>query len=138
MEIAEFMLQNEGVVVTKAVDGRQAVDAFAASKPGDIDVILMDVMMPVMDGLEAATHSQPESAGREDDTDFRNDGQRLCRRRGAQPAGGHERASDQAARRPGAAEDDREIQKTRKVTALMKSILRAALVLLVRRDRGRD
>ena len=54
MEIAEFMLQNEGVVVTKATDGRQAVDAFAASKPGDIDVILMDVMMPVMDGLEAA------------------------------------------------------------------------------------
>ena len=54
MEIAEFMLQNEGVVVTKAADGRQAVDAFAASKPGDIDVILMDVMMPVMDGLEAA------------------------------------------------------------------------------------
>ena len=53
MEIAEFMLQNEGVVVTKAADGRQAVDAFAASKPGDIDVILMDVMMPVMDGLTA-------------------------------------------------------------------------------------
>ena len=85
-----------------------------------------------------AAHSQPEPAGREDDTDFRDDGQRLCRRRGAQPAGGHERASDQAARRPGAAEDDREIQKTRKVTALMKSILRAALMLLVRRDRGRD
>ena len=54
MEIAEFMLQNEGASVIKAADGRQAVETFAASRPGDIDVILMDVMMPVMDGLEAA------------------------------------------------------------------------------------
>ena len=53
MEIAEFMLQNEGVTVTKATDGEQAVERFAASRPGDIDVILMDVMMPVMGGLEA-------------------------------------------------------------------------------------
>ena len=53
MEIAEFMLTNEGVNVVKAVNGQEAVEAFEASRPGDIDVILMDVMMPVMGGLEA-------------------------------------------------------------------------------------
>ena len=53
MEIAEFMLTNEGVNVVKAVNGQQAVEAFEASRPGDFDVILMDVMMPVMDGMEA-------------------------------------------------------------------------------------
>ena len=53
MEIAEFMLTNEGVNVVKAVNGQQAVERFEASMPGDIDVILMDVMMPVMGGLEA-------------------------------------------------------------------------------------
>ena len=53
MEIAEFMLVNEGAAVRKAVNGQQAVEMFSASEPGEIDVILMDVMMPVMDGLEA-------------------------------------------------------------------------------------
>ena len=54
MEIAQFLLENAGAVVTKAWNGQEAVDAFAASEPGQYDVILMDVMMPVMDGLEAA------------------------------------------------------------------------------------
>ena len=54
MEIAEFMLENEGVKVVKAENGRQAVEAFDASRPGEIELILMDVMMPVMNGLEAA------------------------------------------------------------------------------------
>ena len=53
MEIAEFMLANEGAAIRKAVNGQQAVEMFSASEPGEIDVILMDVMMPVMDGLEA-------------------------------------------------------------------------------------
>ena len=53
MEIAEFMLQNEGTVVTKAWNGQEAVELFRKSKPGEFDVILMDIMMPVMNGYEA-------------------------------------------------------------------------------------
>lgn len=53
MEISEFMLVTEGASVSKVWNGKEAVDAFAASKSGDFDVILMDVMMPVMDGYHA-------------------------------------------------------------------------------------
>ena len=54
MEIAEFVLQNEGAVVTKAWNGQKAVDIFRKNRPGEFDVILMDIMMPVMNGYEAA------------------------------------------------------------------------------------
>ena len=54
MEIAEFMLQNEGADVTKAWNGQEAVELFRKSEPGEFDVILMDIMMPVMNGYEAA------------------------------------------------------------------------------------
>ena len=54
MEIAEFVLQNEGTVVTKAWNGQEAVEIFRKSRPGEFDVILMDIMMPVMNGYEAA------------------------------------------------------------------------------------
>ena len=54
MEIAEFMLQNEGAAVTKAWNGQEAVELFRKSRPGELDVILMDIMMPVMNGYEAA------------------------------------------------------------------------------------
>ena len=54
MEIAEFVLQNEGAVVTKAWNGQKAVDIFRKSRPGEFDAILMDIMMPVMNGYEAA------------------------------------------------------------------------------------
>lgn len=54
MEIAQFMLEGEGMKVTGAANGQEAVDAFCRSEVNEIDVILMDIMMPVMDGLDAA------------------------------------------------------------------------------------
>ena len=53
-EIAATLLRMNGAAVTCVEDGRQALDTFLASKPGDYDAILMDVQMPVMDGHEAA------------------------------------------------------------------------------------
>ena len=53
MEIAEFMLQNEGADVTKAWNGQEAVELFKKSERGEFDVILMDIMMPVINGYEA-------------------------------------------------------------------------------------
>ena len=53
MEIAEFMLRNEGTEVTRAWTGQEAVEIFEKSKSGQFDVILMDIMMPVMNGYEA-------------------------------------------------------------------------------------
>ena len=64
MEIAEFVLQNEGAVVTKAWNGQEAVDIFRKSSPGEFDVILMDIMMPVMNGYE--TTKMIRSLDRED------------------------------------------------------------------------
>ena len=54
MEIAEFIVTNEGAVVKKAKNGKEAVDYFEKSSVGTYDAILMDVMMPVMDGLTAS------------------------------------------------------------------------------------
>lgn len=48
-----LQLENEGASVTEAWNGKEAVELFARSAPGHFDVILMDVMMPEMDGLEA-------------------------------------------------------------------------------------
>ena len=52
-EIAQMLLEDEGAIVTIVADGRQAVEEFQNNPPGTFDAILMDVMMPVMDGLTA-------------------------------------------------------------------------------------
>ena len=53
-EIVEYILRDAGAEVVTANDGKSAVDAFAASEPGAFDCVLMDLMMPVMSGYEAA------------------------------------------------------------------------------------
>lgn len=53
-EIVQFILEDAGAAVVTAKDGKAAVDAFAGSEQGAFDCILMDLMMPVMSGLEAA------------------------------------------------------------------------------------
>lgn len=53
MEISEFIIAEKGAVVTKAWNGKEAVETFANAPEGAFNVIRMDVMMPVMDGCEA-------------------------------------------------------------------------------------
>ncbi len=52
-EILEMLLEAKGASCTICSNGQEIVDAFASVKPGEYDMILMDVQMPVMDGLEA-------------------------------------------------------------------------------------
>ncbi len=53
MEIAKFMFEQRGANITCAYDGKQALELFKKSKPFTYDLILMDVMMPVMNGYDA-------------------------------------------------------------------------------------
>lgn len=53
MEIIEFLLTEQGAHVEKVQNGQEALDKFEGSEPGTYDVILMDLMMPVMDGISA-------------------------------------------------------------------------------------
>lgn len=52
MEIAKFLLEDRGAVVTSAENGQEALELFADAEPGTFDIIMSDIMMPVMDGLE--------------------------------------------------------------------------------------
>lgn len=52
-EIAQTLLESEGVVVTRAVNGNEVVDLYLSHPAGSFDAILMDIMMPGMDGYEA-------------------------------------------------------------------------------------
>ena len=53
MEIATELLNEKGAIITQAENGAEAVQLFKESPKGTFDVILMDIMMPIMDGLEA-------------------------------------------------------------------------------------
>ena len=53
MEIAHAILEEEHLNITEAKNGKEALEIFQNSKPNEYDFIIMDVMMPVMDGLEA-------------------------------------------------------------------------------------
>ena len=64
MEIAEFFLTDHGAQVTKAWNGKEAVNEFLASREGEFDLILTDVMMPVLDGLDECRMIR--AAGRRD------------------------------------------------------------------------
>ena len=61
MEIAGYLLRDAGAVVTEVRNGQQAVEAFENHEAGTYDVILMDIMMPVMDGLTAARTIRKEN-----------------------------------------------------------------------------
>ena len=54
LEVLQYFLGRKGAELLAARDGKQAVEVFRNSSEGSIDMILMDIMMPVMDGLEAA------------------------------------------------------------------------------------
>lgn len=63
-EIAKAILEDEGLVITEAHNGAEAVEIYSNNSPGTFDIILMDLMMPVMDGYEAT--SKIRNSGRSD------------------------------------------------------------------------
>ena len=56
MQIARELLETNGAIITEATNGKEAIQIFESSKEGTFDIILMDIMMPVMDGLDATRY----------------------------------------------------------------------------------
>ena len=70
MEIVKYILEDAGASVHPSYDGAQAVETFSSAPPGTYDVILMDIMMPVMDGYEAARSIRDMEMTRPDAADI--------------------------------------------------------------------
>ena len=99
MEIAAFLLEDSGAEVTKAWNGAEGLEKFKASAPGAYDLILMDIMMPVMNGLEAA--EKIRALDRPDSKTvpiFAMTANAFSGRRRPQPQSRYERAPHKAAR----------------------------------------
>ena len=62
-ELATVMLEDAGMVVTRASDGKEAVERFKNHPRGTYDIILMDIMMPNMDGHQAAKNNPGHGEG---------------------------------------------------------------------------
>ena len=80
-EIAVALLEEQGMIVTRTVDGKSALAQFCNTAPGTFDLILMDIMMPEMNGYETTTaiRNLPGPSGRKENTYYCNDGKCICR-----------------------------------------------------------
>ena len=65
-ELATMLLEDLGMTVTRTADGQEVVDLFAEHPAGTYDIILMDIMMPEMDGHQAAKAIRAMYADRSD------------------------------------------------------------------------
>lgn len=80
MEVAKFILESAGATVVLVENGERCVKEFRASEEGEFDAVLMDIMMPIMDGLEATACIRALERGRcHDSSDHCNDRQGVCR-----------------------------------------------------------
>ena len=97
MEISRCILEDSGMEVTCAVDGQEAVEIFEKSAPDYFGVIYMDIMMPRMNGLDAArTIREMKKKGCQEGSDHCNVREFFCRRHYQQPAGWNECSSCKA------------------------------------------
>ncbi len=96
-EILQMLLETKGASCTICSNGQEIVDAFVRVKPGEYDMILMDVQMPVMDGLESRPpHPQQRKPAGPGHPHPRHDGKRLFGRYAEEQGSRDGRASVQA------------------------------------------
>ena len=122
MEIACCMLENSGMEVTRAADGQEAVELFEKSAPGCFGVIYMDIMMPRMNGWDAArtirAMNRPDA---EIIPIIAMSANAFCRGYYGQPSGGHGYSPSQTA---GRSQDDQRLKAVHRRTECRKAAKR--------------